>query len=405
MSGSSQTARNGQTSAQTIQDTNAQISALVRSRSTDVLQRIYSNTILAPGSTGTQVNIPLQNVGLVKGFIVEVNATLANSGSGAATLTPWGPANILSGVQFTDLDNYQRINTAGWHIALLNAAKEGFPFGAALLSSATDSPVAYGNNSGGNIISATSTIAAATTLGPGTGSVVYKYWVPLAYSKNDLRGAIYAGVVNATAYLGLTLNAAPGVASGDSTLAVYKGANTAVTISSATITVYQSYLDQLPRYTSGAQAGSPILPPVDISTQYRLVNTSLSGVSVGQDFPIPFTNFQQFLSLSTIYDQNGTLNGGSDINYFALAAANTYQLFKVDAYTQLFRQRLRVKTDLPVGTYLFDFRDAPIETNQAGNMQLLVNPSSAASGSQFLNGFESFALVQAVIGAQSLPAS
>jgi hypothetical protein len=54
---------------------------------------------------------------------------------------------------------------------------------------------------------------------------------------------------------------------------------------------------------------------------------------------------------------------------------------------------------------MFDFREQPINTNQAGNMQLLVNPISAAAGSQFLNGFESFALVQAVIGAQSLPAS
>jgi hypothetical protein len=386
--------------AQSAQAMNSQISGLIRSVSTEVTQQIYSGTVSAPGSTQNQVNIPLANVGLVKGFVVEISATLANSGTAAASVADFGAPNILSGIQFTDLDNYQRINTTGLHISMLNALKEGFPFGAALLSSAMDSPVAYGNNSSGNVISASSTIAAS-----GTGTIVMKYWVPLAYSKQDLRGAVFMGVVNATAYLGLTINPAPGVTTGDNTLACYSGANTAVTISSATVKVYQVYLDQLPRYSQGQQAGKPILPPIDISTQYRLVNTSLQGITPNQDFPIPFTNFQQFLSLCMIYDQNGTRNGGSDINYFALTTANTYTLFKVDPYLQLLKQRLRIKSDFPKGFYAFDFRDAPIDTNQAGNMQLLLNAITAANGTTVLAYFESFALVQAVLGAQSLPAS
>jgi hypothetical protein len=386
--------------AQSAQGMNSQISALIRSVSTEVVQQIYSATISSPGSSQNQINVPLANVGLAKGFVVEVTATLANSGTAAASIADFGAANILSGIQFTDLDNYQRINTTGLHIAMLNALKEGWPFGAALLSSALDTPMAFGNNSGGNVISASSTIAAS-----GTGTVTMKYWVPLAYSKQDLRGAVFMGVVNATAYLGLTINPAPGVTTGDNTLAVYSGANTGVTISSATIRVYQVYLDQLPRYSSGANAGKPILPPIDISTQYRLVNTSLQGVTANQDFPIPFTNFQQFLSLCLIYDQAGTRNGGSDINYFALTTANTYTLFKVDPYLQLLKQRLRIKADFPKGFYAFDFRDAPIDTNQAGNMQLLLNAITAATGTTVMAYFESFALVQAVLGAQSLPAS
>ncbi len=386
--------------AQVAQQQNDAISRLIRHVATDKTDQIYSQTISSPGSSNNQINVPLANVGLVKGFIVEVTASVSNTGSGAASLTEFGPANILSGIQFTDLDNYQRINTAGWHVAMLNAAKEGWPFGAALLNTATDAPIGYGNNTGGNVISATSSLAATS----GTGSVVMRYWVPLAYSKNDLRGSVYMGVVNATAYLGLTINPAPGT-TGDGTLAVYSGANTAVSISSATVKVYQVYLDQLPRYTSGPQMGKPILPPIDISTQYRLVNTALQGIVANQDFAVPFTNFQQFLSLSCIFDQAGTLNGGSDINYFALTTANTYTLFKLSAYTQLLKQRLRLKTDFPKGFYMFDFREAPIDTNQAGNMQLLINANSAAAGSTVLNGFESFALVQAVLGAQSLPSS
>lgn len=392
-------AQNAALTAQNVQNTNDQISAWIRSVSQEVKQVIFSSSIATPGATSNVVNIPLKNVGLVKGFIVEVVAALANTGSGAAALTTWNAAQILSRIALFDLDNYQRINTDGWFLNMLSTAKEGFPHAAALLSTAMDTPIKYGNNF--NVITASATIAATN----GTGSVTMRYWVPVAYSKTDLRGAIFMGVVNATAYLQLTINPAPGVASGDPTGAVYSGANTNVAITSAAITVYQVYLDQLPRYTAGPNAGAPILPPIDVATQYRLVTTSLTGVTPAQDFPVPFSNFQQFLSLGIVYDQNGTLAGGTDINYFALAAANTYQLFKLSPGTQAMMERIRIKTDFPVGSYLFDFRDQPINTNQTGNMQLLINAITAAAGTNVIAGFESFAMINTILGAASLPAS
>jgi len=385
-------------SAQNTQATNDAISAYIRSVATDAKQVISSGTLSTPTTGNNTLNIPLRNVGLVKGFILEFEVTFANSGSAQAALTNWNIANLLSNISFFDLDNYQRINCAGWFMNMLGTAKEGFPFGAAILYTAMDGPIKYGNNF--NVITASATIAAG-----GTGTATMRYYVPLAYSKTDLRGSVFMGVVNATAYLGLTINPAPGVTTGDATLAIYSGANTAVTISSVNYTVYQCYLDQLPRYTSGANAGSPILPPIDISTQYRLITTSLTGVSVGQDFPIPFSNFQQFLSLGIIYDQAGTLNGGTDINYFALAAANTYVPFKVSPGTQALLARMQIMTDFPLGSYMFSFRDQPISTNQTGNMQLLLNAITAATGSTVYPGFESFALVNTVLGAASLPAS
>jgi hypothetical protein len=142
-----------------------------------------------------------------------------------------------------------------------------------------------------------------------------------------------------------------------------------------------------------------------MSTQYRLNNTALTGVAVGQDFPVPFTNFQQFLSLGLIYDQGpGDEAGGTDINYFALAAANTYLPFKLDPITQSWLTRHSIKTDWPLGTYMFDFRKQPVNTNQTGNMQLLLNAIDAASGTVCLASFEAFALVNTVLGAASLPA-
>jgi hypothetical protein len=384
-----------------INQVDAQITNLILTVGEDMTQPIASGAFTPNGSNNT-VNVPMRLVGLTRGFIVKIVSTYTNTGTAIASLTGFGAANEISNFTLTDLDNYQRINTSGWHMNLLNTAKEGFPFGAALLASAMDTPIAYGNNY--SVISAPGTIAAST----GTGTVTMYYWVPCAYGKRDLRGALYTGVVNATAYLAFTLNPTPVVLSGDATLAVFSqtaatGANAVRT--NVTWTVYQNYIDQLPRYQSGTHAGSPILPPIAMRTQYRLVNTSLAAITANQDFPIPFTNFQSFLSTAIIYDQAGTLNAGTDINAWKIAAANTLQFQYLDPFTQSLRTRVRIMTDVPKGSYMFDFREQPINTNQAGNMQILLNPSTAAAGSTVLVGWESFADVNTILGAQSLPAS
>lgn len=379
-------------------DLDALYTKLILTRGEELTQSIASGQLTPNGSNNT-VNVPMRAVGLTRGFIVKVTANFANSGSGAAAITEFGAANVISNFTLTDLDNYQRINTAGYHMSFLNTAKEGFPFGAALLSTSMDTPIKFGNNL--SVISGSATLSAST----GTGTIQMYYYVPLAYGKNDLRGALFTGVTNATGYLQFTLNPTPGVASGDATLSCYSGANTAVTFGSVSWNVYQVYIDQLPKYTQGQQAGAPILPPLSIRTQYRLVSTSLSAVSANQDFPIPFTNFQDFLSATIVYDQNGTLNAGTDINAFKLLAANTLQFFNLDPITQGLKQRIRVMTDFPNAVYQFDFRDQPINTNQAGNIQLIINASSAATGTQVLVGWESFARVDTVLGAQSLAAS
>lgn len=379
-----------QSAAQAMAQNNA-IRQVVLQNSQDMMQPIYSNTIV-PANTPT-LQIPLRQVGLVKGFIVEVVANVSNAGAGNATLSQWGPANIVSNFTFTDLDNYQRINTNGLHMNALNTSKGFFPFGVPVIQAGMSSPVNYGNNYA--VQSATATVNS----GGGTGTVRMCYYVPLAYSNVDLRGSVWMGVVNATAYLSLTI---PSVISSttDPTLFVYGGANTNVTNTSTTVTVYQCYLDQLPLMQNRA----PMLPPLDIATQYRLVTTTLTGVTPAQDFPIPFPNFQDFLSLNIVYDQAGTLAAGTDINYFSLAAANTLQLFKRTPTTQALMQRARIKTDFPLGSYNFDFREQPVSTNQQGNMQLLLNPITAAAGAQVIAGFESFAMVNTVLGAASLPA-
>jgi hypothetical protein len=389
---------------QNLRNMDAAYTSLIIQNGEELTQSIASGSFTPNGSNNV-VTVPMRAVGLCRGFIIKVNASFTNTAtSNAAKFTNIGAANLLSNFTLTDLDNYQRINTTGYHMNALNTAKESFPFGAALLSTAMDSPIKYGNNL--SVISGT--VPAVNT---GTaGTIEMYYYVPLAYGKHDLRGALFTGVTNATGYLAFTINPTPYVAlSGDPTLAVYTDnvLNSAAVIVPGVVTynVYQCYIDQLPKYTQGQAAGAPILPPLSIRTQYRLFNTVLYGVTPNNDFPIPFSNFQDFLSATIIYDQAGTLNPGTDITAFKLLAANTLQFFNLDPFTQGLRQRIRIKTDFPTGEYQFDFRDAPISTNQAGNIQLIVNPSSAAAGTTVLVGWESFARVDTVLGAQSLAAS
>lgn len=360
----------------------------------DMLQQIYGQNIDPTTVPNGVINIQPQNIGLIKGFYVEVIGTIHNSnGATALTLTPWGAGNVLSRVQFNDLQNNVRINTSGAHIAMLDAARQGFAYGGAYNPNV---PVKFGANY------AVQTAPASIAFGA-DGAIRYVFYVPLAYASNDFRGAVYASVTQATQNLQLTLNTTPVSAAGDPSAYVYTGttglwkAGTQVTIN-----VYQSYLDQIPRYTSGQLSGQPVLPMLDLNTIYELKDTTVTGMTANADYGIPYTNYRDFLSTFATYDQAGVLSDGSDINYWSIQAANFTNLIKVSPYIAALRARAVFMADPPLGTYYFDTRTKPINTNQFGNMQLVLNPITAAAGSKVIVQYEAFAYTQ-TLAAQSLP--
>jgi hypothetical protein len=59
--------------------------------------------------------------------------------------------------------------------------------------------------------------------------------------------------------------------------------------------------------------------------------------------------------------------------------------------------------DPPVGTYYFDHRMKPINTQQFGNTQITVNPITVGSGAAIWAGFEYFSQASQVVFAGSLP--
>lgn len=373
---------------------NAAARAYITQQCPEFEQSIFSNTIAAAGAAqGVVVNVAPRNVGILTGFTVRVDVDVVTPAGVTLARTPYGASNLLSKVEFIDLANLTRLSTTGWHLALVNAQRFRRIPGAAYVS---DTPLGFGNNNGSQLgIVCPATVAAATTQ-----RVSMVYDVPVAYSKDDLRGAIFAAVVNANMSLNLTLNPALVSTSADATNSMYAASGAGTLVQNAKVTVYQRYYDQLPV----AQNGGPALPFDDLSTSYILNQTTLTGLAVGQDFPIPYTNFRQFLSTSLVYDNGGTLNATNDVNYIALQTANQTFAFKLEPWLLNYKTRNMVHDDLPLGSFIIDHRRRPIDTGMYGNMSLLLNPNVVNAGAQVYVGWEYFTRQGLLNATGSLPA-
>lgn len=361
---------------------NLQQRAAVLSNAVEMTQQIYSNSV-DPTQQPT-INIPPRNVGLIKGFIVEVSATVTNGITNVATRSNFGSSNLVRNFTFTDLNNNIRINCPGWQIALLDSARQGWVYGGAYASNIA---MGFGNN--WNVNQGAATIAASTDA-----ALRHIYYVPIAYSGQDLRGGIYAGVVSAQMNLQITLNAAPFTLAGDELNAIYKGNATGIYKAGTlvTVTVYQVYLDQIPQMNGG-----PVLPMLDLNTVYEIKGSTQPGITVGQDFPIPYSNFRDFLSTIVVFDNAGSYNTGSDLNYLALTSANFTNLMKVSPEIAALKARQTFMSDPPAGTYYLDHRDRPINTLAFGNMALTLNASAVNAGAVVVMGYEAFAQVNTLL--------
>jgi hypothetical protein len=371
-------------------------------------QQIYSNSF-TPANQNV-VNVAPQNVGLIVGFIVEVNGNIAAASGAAATRTEYGVSNVLSNITFSDLSNYIRHNTSGRHMQRINSAKQGFEWGGAYQPNVPVDITAF-NTSFTNTDAVTpnwNVRSAPLSIAENTNTNVREiYYVPIAYNASDLRGSIYAAVTNATMNLQLTINPNPAVAStADPLNAVYLSAGAAGSWNgSVTITVYQVYYDQLPTVTQNGQT-TVALPLMDLNNQYCLIETTVTGLTAGNDFPYSYANFRSYMSTLVVVDNAKSFSAGSEINYVALTSANNTNIFKYTPEIAALNSRTVFMGDPPLGEYYFDSRQQPINTNQFGNMNLNFNPNTnIVTGALLYVGAEYFAQQTQVSGAQSLAAS
>jgi hypothetical protein len=352
-----------------------------------------------PATIGNQLNIGgnfVRMAGLLTRFLVEVTATFSEIGGSTCTATEIGAANLLSNIQFTDLQNNQRHNCPGVQLALTSGMKRHYPY----LTAFTQAQKAFH----GPATAPPITYATAPTTGA-TGSARCVYEIPVAISNKDLRGGIFLGVYGAQLSLQLTINPNPAPQAGDSTFAVfYGGTVTPSKITSVTVTVYQEYYDQLPMNN-----GAYVLPPLDISTVYQLTYTNFTNLSVGQDYYIPYANYRKYLSQSLIYNNSGTDGGlssdGTDVQYLKQVAANFTNIFQVEPLEQKRIMRDQQMCDLFQGLYVFRTYDKPVDTQNYGNMQLDIVPLTAGASAYVYVMSEFIAYQSQISQAPSLPAN
>ena len=344
----------------------------------------------ANAAQGQIINTVLNNVGLNTKITIEISGTIAAAGVETLRKTQLGLANLFSNIQLTDLSNYQRINTTGAHLSLLATLRRQWGYAAAFQN---DSPVNLGSNF---------PVATQPAVVAGAVDVPFRFFfeVPIAYSDYDLRGAIYAGVTSATWRLQMTLNPNIIVAAGaDPTYACWQSDTAAVgSLKNVNVIVYQHYIDQLPRDNSGA----PVVPLISLAYNYLIQRTQPAGLVVGQDFPVQYANFRDFLSTIVIFDNGGQLNNGNDVNYLGIQVANLSFIEKIDPYMASLKTRNIIGDDFPRGVYCFDHRRKPINTNQYGNTQFVLN-ASVVNANAFLDmNYEMLALQSQAINAGSL---
>lgn len=363
-----------------------------------------------PAST-PQVIIQPINVGLVLRYVIKVAGTITNTGSTTISLTQGGLANVFgpNGVVYTDLNNYQRINTSGLHLTLVANAKRRRPMGSTFqINTANGSNLSQMLNVGPAtwpVFTAPATIASGTS-----GTFTAYFELPLAYSNKDLRGAIWANVLNAVQQLTLQFSTSICAVNGaDDTYAIYSGATgSAASITSAAYTVYQDYYDQLPKVQGQGGAINTLLPQLSLSTAYELKQLRNTAIPQNQEYYYPYSNQRSILSTFAIYNSTGTAAGrtvGTDVSYWALLAANATYVWKLDPITVAQRSREHLLEDLPSGIYYFPSRDHNIATLQYGNVQLTLNALAANASSYLDVMLEDFALLNTLQSGPSIAQS
>jgi hypothetical protein len=380
----------------------AQVRAAILASAVPVAQPIGAPITISSPTAGVPQIVTFQprNVGLLRRLLVEVKVTLT-AGAAALAVAPFGPANLLSNITLTDLNNLQRINTSGRHLTMVNIAKRRRVSGA---SYASDSPLGYAAPVAGspfNPIYAPATIAAAAQK---TISMIYE--IPVSYHDQDLRGSIFLGTTQASVSVALTINPSLVAAfSGDPTNAVYIAANGAATpyatVNSISVQPYQYYLDQLPVDKSGA----PLLPLSDMSAIYQLSEATVNGMVANSEFTIPYANMRSFLSTTAIFDNGGTLNPGSDVSYWALQSANLYNFWRKSPDILAYETANELGDCMPSGAYYFPSRKQPINTQQFGNTNLVLNATTVNSNASVIVGYEFFANSLTLASGGSLPAA
>lgn len=372
----------------------AQATNLIRQRAQPIIQEMQSQAMGTGnnGALGQTFTYNLTNVGLNRRVILEFTGTWTPTAE-VLTATPFGPINLIDRLVLTDLSNYDRINTKGRHLHALATARKRGNYGAAFVN---DGVARIGNNA-----------AVQTSPQAANAAFSFRFFIelPLCYTPDDYRGAVWANVTGGTWRVAITINNTPvvGSAATDLSNACYQSnlANQGALLTALNVKIHQDYLYDVP---VNPRTGEYILPTMSLAHNYLLLTAPYTGVIANSDFAIQYTNNRTFLSTMFEYVNNSLMNPGTDINYVGVQIANQLFVRKTDPWTLMLQTRELIGGDFPPGFYYIDHREKPILTNNSGNTQLVLNASSSTTGQG--NAFwEMISIQNAAVNGTSLPSS
>lgn len=330
------------------------------------------------GIAGGNTRVKLFNVGLTTRLILNVVMTI-DIGTATATASAKAPFNLINRVKLTDFDGTDRVNVSGFQLATINSARYEMPYG-------------YNNESQTSVLA----LPAVPTAVGASQNFQFLLEVPLAYSKDDLRGALLTQTAVGEAWLSLDWNSL--LYSNGNADAVYNGAATSTVALSAgttiSVTVEQEYL--LPQAVPDGKGGSLVpIPPLDVMTVYELNGAlrSSDNLAAGQEKLINYPNARNVIGFYATYLNNGALNAPTtDWAKLRLIANGNNVLREYSPQTKLTDMRDRLGGDWRNATWFEMHRDLPIATAQYGNVQYGFTPAAYTAGAStnIEIAFESF---------------
>ena len=369
---------------------NAMARSIVLQNSIKVIQDVREGVGTFEPASNPVIVVKPKMTGLVLGtyyqftFVIENTSTTAN-----LTLNePLGISNLISSIDFEDINGTHRITTDLLHLLILNAIRNKKPLGSkkTLINPVID----FGNNFA--TVSVPSSIPYNAT-GNATGTVSFYVYIPFAYSDVDLRGAIYANVINASMQTSFTINPnaissatsnpplGPAAAGG----CAYYGATG--NIQSVTVSAKQVYLTDLPAFSTKYglakefNQGGYVMPYTDLNTMYQLSKISYGGtLSAGAKSQVAYAALRTYLSSLLLYNNGNELNAGTDITEISIKGANEFEWLRSNPMFQSLLFEDIYEYDLPAGMYLVSRRSSPINTAQFGNMYIDFEPSTVNTG-------------------------
>jgi hypothetical protein len=366
---------------------NARAHAFVLGTGVRVIQPMPSQTVDLSRSWKYETNPA--NVGLVEGYLLEIEAEVKNShATEKATISETGAANLLRFAEYFDPANNPHFATSGRHIRQTNAINNG-----SYLFDLT------GEDNFNTVLEPVEIPAGQTR------KVRIQLWLPLARGRNDLTGAVLANVANSQQRLNLTFSRKDEafVATGASEVdAVYVGGT--LDFESFKFTVYQQYFDQLKicqtqaeSQAYGVKVGQYIVPMISLATFYKLEETVISDLSVNSEKTLGYGDNRTYLSTSLTFANGAELNGGNDLEYISQKTASGHEIIKLPPHLWAGRARQAMRgKDLPKGSYFLVNYENPINTSVFGKMQVAFKPTKVNSGAKVIVGFEYLASTQAL---------